>query len=89
MLVSDALEIEFRWKEEVIYREGSRGVVFDGAWGASPLVTIVPDATTWDRVVPAWLRGRHAEVVARLRAYRNHVVREGAMTRCQFECLTR
>ena len=74
--MSDTYEIEFRWKEEVIYWEGSRGVVFAGAWGVSPLLTIVPDSTTWDRRVPAWLRGRHAEVMARLRAHPDHVIRE-------------
>jgi hypothetical protein len=40
------------------------------------MVTIVPDATTWDVRVPAWLRGRYAEVVARLRSCPDHVVRE-------------
>ena len=47
----------FRWREEVIYWEGSRGVVFPGAWGVSPFVTVIPDATTWDKRVPSWLRG--------------------------------
>jgi hypothetical protein len=63
----DDYEIEFRWKEAVIYWEGSRGVAFPGGWGVDPLVTLVPDSVTWDRKVPAWLRGRHDEVVARLR----------------------
>jgi hypothetical protein len=76
--VNDQLgyEVEFRWKEEVIYWEGARGVVCDGAWGVDPLVTIVPDPTTWDRKTPAWLHGRHDEIVARLRAHPGHVVRE-------------
>jgi hypothetical protein len=73
---SDAYEIEFRWKEEVIYWEGSRGVAFQGGWGADPPVTSVPDSTTWDRKVPAWLHGRHDEVVARLRGDHRHVVHE-------------
>lgn len=69
-------EIEFRWKEQCIYWEGARGVVFYGGWGGKPINTVVPDHTTWDRVVPVWLRGRHAEVVARLRAHPDHVVCE-------------
>lgn len=69
-------EIEFRWKELVIYWEGSRGAVFQGGWGVEPMVTVVPDSVTWDRVVPEWLRGRHEEVVARLRADDRHVVHE-------------
>ena len=72
----DDFEIEFRWKEEVIYWEGSCGVVFPGGWGVDPVETFVPDAATWDRAVPGWLRGRHDEVVERLRADGRHVVRE-------------
>ena len=72
----DDFEIEFRWKELVIYWEGSRGVVFPGGWGVSPKVTIIPDTTTWDRRVPSWLRGRYTEVVARLRDCPDHVVCE-------------
>jgi hypothetical protein len=69
-------EIEFRWKEEVVYWEGSRGVVFPGGWGVAPVVTLVPDGSTWDRAVPSWLAGRHDEVVARLRADSRHTVQE-------------
>jgi len=69
-------EIEFRWKEQVIYWEGAKGCVFQGAWGVNPLVTIVPDATTWDRVVPPFLLGRHDEVLANLRSDPGHDVRE-------------
>lgn len=69
-------EIEFRWKEEVVYWEGERGAVFPGGWGVDPPVTIVPDATTWDRAVPEWLRGRRDEVVQRLRDQPDHVVKE-------------
>ncbi len=72
----DDYEIEFRWNEEVTYWEGPRGVVFPAGWGAYPLVTIVPDSVTWDRKVPTWLRGRHDEVVARLRADNRHDVHE-------------
>ena len=45
-------EIEFRWKEEIIYWEGMRGCVFPGGWGVDPPVTVVRDAGTWDRAVP-------------------------------------
>jgi hypothetical protein len=38
--------------------------------------TIVPDSVTWDRVVPDWLRGRHDQVVARLRRDPRHEVHE-------------
>jgi hypothetical protein len=69
-------EIEFRWKEEVIYWEQPRGCTFPSGWGVDPAVTSVPDASTWDRAVPPWLRGRRDEVVARLRADARHEVRE-------------
>ena len=68
--------IEFRWKEEVVYWEGDHGFVFDGGWGVDPPVTYVPDAETWDAVVPGWLQGRHGEVVGRLRARQDHRVVE-------------
>jgi hypothetical protein len=76
MSAAAVYEIQFRWKEEVIYWEGSRGCVFPGGWGVTPLVTIVPDAQTWDRAVPSWLHGRHDEVVDRMRADKRHVVKE-------------
>jgi hypothetical protein len=57
-------EIEFRWREHVIYWEGARGCVFQGAWGVDPPITIVPDAKAWDRVVPPFLLGGHDEVLA-------------------------
>ena len=69
-------EIEFRWKEQVIYWEGSRGCVFPSGWGVDPLVTMVPGADTWDRAVPGFLRGRHDEVSARLRSDTRHIVKE-------------
>lgn len=67
--------MEFRWKEMVIYWEGSKGVVFDGGWGAEPIETYVQDDESWDLVMPAWLVGRRSEVVARLKANKSHVVR--------------
>jgi hypothetical protein len=33
---------EFRWKEEIIYWEGTRGCVFPGSCGVDPPVTVVP-----------------------------------------------
>ena len=71
-----AFDLEFRWKEELVYWEGDRGCVFEGGWGVQPPVTVVPDASTWDRVVPEWLRGRRDEVCERLRAEPGHVLRE-------------
>lgn len=75
--MADECEGEFRWKELCIYWAGAHGVVFEGEWGSTPIRTAVPDELTWDRVVPVWLQGRHAEVVARLRAVPHHVVFEG------------
>lgn len=73
---SATFEIEFRWKEVVIYWEGSRGCAFQGGWGVQPLVTYVPDAASWDLQVPDWLRGRREEVVSRLRTDPRHVVED-------------
>ena len=75
MKSGDSFEIQFRWKEEVIYWEGERGFVFDGAWGVEPIETYVPDEQNWDSVMPDWLVGRRDLVVERLVANPSHVVR--------------
>jgi hypothetical protein len=69
-------DVEFRWKEEVIYWEGDHGFIFDGGWGVTPSVTYVPDEATWDQVVPEWLVGRRQQVVARLALESGHVLHE-------------
>lgn len=74
--VTHDFDVEFRWKEQVVYWEGDRGCVFEGGWGVDPVVTVVPDASTWDLVVPDWLRGRRDEVCGRLRAQTGHVLQE-------------
>jgi hypothetical protein len=74
MNFSQPFSIEFRWKEEIIYWEGDRGFAFFGGWGATPPITYVPDAETWDHVVPDWLRGRRDQVISRLNAERGHVL---------------
>jgi hypothetical protein len=71
-------EVEFRWKEQVIYWEGTRGFVFESAWGVSPYVTAVPHADSWDDAVPRWLKGRRDEVIARLSAEEGHIIRAEA-----------
>lgn len=67
-------EVQFRWKEEVVYWEGDRGFVFDGGWGVQPSVTYVPDEEAWDQVVPEWLVGRRDEVIRRLAMEPGHVI---------------
>jgi hypothetical protein len=70
-----AFRIELRWKEEVRYWEGNRGVVFPAGWGVKPPVLYVP-LRSWDESVSSWLRGRRDEVVERLRRHREHTVEE-------------
>ena len=69
-----ALELESRWKEEVVVWAGADGFLLDGGWGVTPRVAYVPSASTWDAVVPAWLVGRRPEVVALLEATGDRVV---------------
>jgi hypothetical protein len=69
-------EIEHRWKEEVVYWEGRRGVLFDAGWGVEPPVVYVPSSSIWPDVMPDWCRERRDEVVARLREHSDHEVRE-------------
>ena len=70
-------EVEGRWKEEVVYWEGSRGFVFDAAWGVEPHVLYVPPEDEWDSVTAEWMVGRRALIVSRLAERSEHVVREG------------
>lgn len=67
-------EVEFRWKEQVVYWEGAHGFIFPAGWGVEPPVTYVPSADTWDRVMPGWLVGRRDEVVTRLENEPGHVL---------------
>lgn len=69
-------ELSLQWKEEAYYWEGKRGYLFMGGWGVIPPVTYVPDAEHWDANVPAWMRGRRDEILARLRSSPHHVVEE-------------
>ena len=66
--------VESLYKEQLAYREGDRSYVFDAVWGTDPYTVYVPDAATWDRVVPDWLRGRRTEVVGRIAADSGHTV---------------
>lgn len=59
-------EIEYRWKEQVFYWEGSRGLHFDGGWGIRPFVTYFPSAARWPEVVPEWAIGKRDLVLQRL-----------------------
>ena len=70
-------EVEGRWKEEVVYWEGSRGFVFDAGWGVEPHVLYVPPEDEWDSVTAEWMVGRRALIVSRLAERSGHVVREG------------
>ncbi|GAA1676353.1 hypothetical protein [Microbacterium lacus] len=73
----DTFEVEGRWKEEVIYWEGSRGFIFDAGWGVTPLVLYVPPEDEWDAVTPEWMVGRRALIVSRLTERSGHVLLEG------------
>lgn len=74
--LGDGFRIEYRYKEEVVYWEGSHGFLFDAGWGVTPAVLYVPSADIWQEVMPAWLRQRRDEVVGRLRDHSAHSVQE-------------
>lgn len=59
-------EIEFRWKEQVFYWEGSRGLYLDGGWGVRPFVTYFPSAAKWPEVAPEWALDRRELILQRL-----------------------
>jgi hypothetical protein len=44
-----------------------RGTSSTGGWGATPLVTYLPTADSWDGIVPPWMAGRRAEILDRIR----------------------
>jgi hypothetical protein len=72
----DGYEIEWVWKEVVIYWEGDRGFSFDAGWGVTPSVLYVPSASIWAEAMPDWLRARRDEVLERLRAHSSHDLME-------------
>jgi len=74
--VGEGYEIQYRWKEEVVYWEGSNGFLLDAGWGVDPPVLYVPSAASWADVMPDWCRDRRAEIVARLRGHSGHQVRD-------------
>jgi hypothetical protein len=74
--LGDGFRIESRWKEEVIYWEGDHGFRFDAGWGVDPSVLYVPSAGIWQEVMPAWLRDRRDDVLARLRQHSGHILQE-------------
>lgn len=68
---------ESRWKEELVVRdEDGREFVFDRAWGADPLVALIPSLESWSECVPEWLLFRRDEVVSIMRSL-NHTVEVG------------
>lgn len=73
---SDHFRIASEIPEKLLYWEGGDGFVFDSAWGVSPFITNVPANDVWDAVVPAWMIGRRAEIVARLRKHSHQTINE-------------
>ena len=69
-------EIYTQWKEEVCYKEGDQTLSFPAGWGVNPPSLYVPSDRIWDEVMPDWLRGRRAEVAARLAKYSEHVLED-------------
>ncbi len=59
-------EIEFRWKEQVFYWEGSQGLHLDGGWGVQPLLTYFPSAAKWPEVAPEWALEKRDLILRRL-----------------------
>ena len=64
--MADTFNVRPQWKEELIYSEGEQEYVFQCGWGVSPPVVYVPDEAKWDKVMPPWMCGRRAEILARL-----------------------
>src|SRR5712691_11824105 len=73
---SDHFRIASEIPERLVYWEGDDGFVFDSAWGVSPFIAYVPANDVWDAVVPAWMVGRRAEIVERLRKHSHQTINE-------------
>ena len=52
--------------DRLTYAEDDQVLAFPRVPSERQPVVLVPDAATWDAVLPEWLQGRRAEVVARL-----------------------
>ena len=75
-VIGDGFRIEYRWKEQVVYWEGSQSFVFEAAWGVDPGILILPTPAIWADVMPEWLQGRRDIVLARLREFSGHTIEE-------------
>jgi hypothetical protein len=73
---SDHFRIASEIPEKLVYWEGDDGFVFDSAWGVSPFIAYLPANDLWDGVVPAWMVGRRAEIVDRLRKHSRQTINE-------------
>lgn len=73
---SDHFRIASEIPEKLVYWEGDDGFVFDSAWGVNPPIAHVPAGDVWDDVVPAWMVGRRAEIVERLRRHSHQTINE-------------
>ncbi len=73
---SDTFRISSEIPEKLVYWEGDDGFVFNSAWGVSPAIAYVPANDVWDAVVPAWMVGRRAEIVERLRKHSHQTIKE-------------
>jgi len=73
---SDYFRIGSEIPEKLVYWEGDDGFVFNSAWGVSPPIAYVPAVDVWDAVVPAWMVGRRAEIVDRMRKHSHQTIRE-------------
>ncbi|GAA4561526.1 hypothetical protein [Planotetraspora kaengkrachanensis] len=69
-------EIAYRWKELLVYTEGSRKFNFDCGWGVHPPVVYVPTQEIWDQVTPSWMHGRRSEILDRIGRDSRHVIEE-------------
>jgi hypothetical protein len=57
----------FRWKEQLVYEDDNRVLVFEAPMGVTPHPVYVPTADAWSGKVPAWAHDKRDEVLRTLR----------------------
>jgi len=58
----------FKWREQMVYEDSGRFLVFEAPMGVSPHNVYVPTTEIWRDKVPDWAADKRDDVLAAIRA---------------------